>query len=138
MQRLSRSTAEVESMTDARKRLGERGEDAAAAYLERAGMTVVERNWRCSVGEVDIVALDDDTIVLCEVKTRRTTKKGTPEEAVTPAKQRRYAKLAAAYAQHAGVSDSPLRFDVIALLVIAEDRALLRHHRAAFVPGEEK
>jgi putative endonuclease len=117
-----------------RKRLGERGEDAAAAFLDRSGMTVVERNWRCSAGEVDIVALDGHTIVLVEVKTRRTVRKGTPEEAVTPAKRRRYAKLAAAYLQAAGVSAVELRFDVVTLLVIAEDRALLRHHRAAFVP----
>jgi putative endonuclease len=117
-----------------RKRLGERGEDAAAAFLDRSGMTVVERNWRCSAGEVDIVALDGRTIVLVEVKTRRTVRKGTPEEAVTPAKRKRYAKLAAAYLQAAGVSAVELRFDVVTLLVIAEDRALLRHHRAAFVP----
>lgn len=117
-----------------RKRLGERGEDAAAAFLERAGMTVVERNWRCSAGEIDIVALDGETIVLVEIKTRRTVAKGTPEEAVTPAKCRRYAKLAAAYMQSAGVSEVPVRFDVVTLLVVAEDRALLRHHRAAFIP----
>ena len=117
-----------------RKRLGERGEDAAAAFLERAGMTVIERNWRCSAGEIDIIALDGETIVLVEVKTRRTVSKGTPEEAVTPAKCRRYAKLAATYVQSAGVSDVPVRFDVVTLLVVAEDRALLRHHRAAFVP----
>lgn len=121
-------------MTLDRKRLGERGEDAAAAFLQRVGMTVVERNWRCPAGEVDIVALDNDAIVLVEVKTRRTASKGTAEEAVTPAKCRRYAKLASAYLQNAGVSDVPVRFDVITLLVVAEDRALLRHHRAAFVP----
>ncbi len=120
-------------MTEARKRLGERGEDAAAAYLERAGMTVVERNWRCPSGEVDIVALDGEEIVLVEVKTRRTIAKGTPEDAITPAKQRKYAKLAEAYVQHCGNVDAPLRFDVVTILVIAEDRALLRHHRAAFV-----
>jgi putative endonuclease len=121
-------------MTLDRKRLGERGEDAAVAFLERTGMTIVERNWRCPAGEIDIVALDGETVVLCEVKTRRTASKGTPEEAVTPAKCRRYAKLAAAYLQHAGIEPVSVRFDVITLLVIAEDRALLRHLRAAFVP----
>jgi putative endonuclease len=126
--------AEVVPMNLDRKRLGERGEDAAAAYLERAGMTVIERNWRCSAGEVDIVALDDNAIVLVEVKTRRSVRSGTPEEAVTPAKCRRYAKLAVAYIQSAGVADVTIRFDVVTLLVIAEDRALLRHHRAAFIP----
>ena len=89
-------------MTAERKRLGERGEDAAVAYLERSGLTIVERNWRCPSGEIDIVALDEETLVLCEVKTRRTAAKGTPEDAVTPAKQRRYAKLAAAYVQRCG------------------------------------
>jgi putative endonuclease len=117
-----------------RKRLGERGEDAAAAFLERAGMTIIERNWRCPAGEVDIIALDDNEIVLVEVKTRRTVSRGTPEEAVTPAKQKRYGKLATAYIQHACVADVGIRFDVITLLVLAEDRALLRHHRAAFIP----
>ena len=121
-------------MTVDRKRLGERGEDAAAAFLERVGMTIVERNWRCPAGEIDIVALDGETIVLCEVKTRRSVTKGTPEEAVTPAKRRRYAKLAQAYLLHSGVEPVAVRFDVITLLVIAEDRALLRHLRAAFVP----
>jgi len=121
-------------VTERRKRLGERGEDAAAAFLERAGMTVVERNWRCPAGEIDLVALDGKTLVLCEVKTRRSTSKGTPEESVTAAKQRKYARLAAAYTQQAGLDSVTVRFDVITLLVIAEDRALLRHHRAAFVP----
>jgi len=120
-------------MTTERKKLGERGEDAAVAFLERSGLTIVERNWRCQAGEIDIVALDGDTLVLCEVKTRRTAAKGTPEEAVTPAKQRRYAKLAAAYVQAAGIEPVAVRFDVITLLAIAEDRALLRHYRAAFV-----
>jgi putative endonuclease len=113
--------------------LGDRGEDAAAAYLARVGMTVVERNWRTKAGEVDIVALEGDDLVLVEVKTRRTAKAGTPEEAVTPAKQRRYRRIAESYIAHAGLDSVTVRFDVISILVIAEDRALLRHHRAAFV-----
>ena len=121
-------------MTEASKRLGERGEDAAAAYLERIGLTVVERNWRCPSGEIDIVALDEDVLVLCEVKTRKGVSKGTPEESVTPAKQKRYKRLASAYVQFAALEPVEMRFDVITLLVLAEDRALLRHHRAAFVP----
>jgi putative endonuclease len=120
-------------MTERSKRLGERGEDAAAAYLERIGVNVVERNWRSAHGEVDIVALDGETVVLCEVKTRRTRAKGDPEESITAAKRRRYARLAEAYLQESGLTEVALRFDVIALLVVAEDRALLRHHRGAFV-----
>jgi len=117
----------------AERTTGQRGEDAAAAYLERAGLTIVERNWRSKAGEIDIVALDGETLVLCEVKTRRTVSKGTPEEAVTPTKQRRITRLAEAYVQHAGIEPVHVRFDVVSILVLAEDRALLRHHRAAFV-----
>ena len=119
-------------MSEKSKRLGERGEDAAAAYLERIGMTVVERNWRCPSGEVDIVALDGNEIVLIEVKTRSSVAKGLPEEAITPTKQRRYRKIAAAYLQHAGTAEPGVRFDAITVLAVGDDRALLRHHRAAF------
>ncbi|MBE0416742.1 MAG: YraN family protein [Coriobacteriia bacterium] len=109
-----------------------RGEDAAAAYLERIGCTVVDRNWRCSSGEVDIVALDGSTLIIVEVKTRRTPSAGTPEEAVSPTKQRRLVKIARHYLAHAGLEGADVRFDVIAIRPIAEHRALLRHHRAAF------
>lgn len=120
-------------MTEKSKKLGERGEDAAVAYLVRSGMEIVERNWRCKHGEVDIVALDGESLVLCEVKTRRSTSKGSPEEAISEAKQRKYGKLAAAYLQSTGLKDVDVRFDAITILVIAEDRALLRHFKSAFV-----
>ncbi|KAF0208094.1 MAG: YraN family protein [Actinomycetota bacterium] len=111
---------------------GRRGEDAAAAYLERVGMTLVERNWRCPAGEVDIVCIDGTTLVLVEVKTRTTIAKGTPEEAVTPTKQRRIIRLAKTYIAKAKVEPCSVRFDVVTIIVLGEDRALLRHHRAAF------
>jgi len=112
--------------------IGRRGEAAAAAYLQRIGMTVVDRNWRCKSGEIDIVALDGATLVLVEVKTRTTVAKGTPEDSVTPAKQRKLLRLAQAYVIAAGVEPQEIRFDVIAIQAIAQDRALLRHHRGAF------
>jgi len=115
------------------KELGTRGERAAAAYLERIGMTIVERNWQTARGELDIVALDGDELVLCEVKTRTTTAKGTPEEAVSPTKQRRLARMAEAYIAHGDIAPCRVRFDVISIRVLADDRALLRHHRAAFI-----
>ncbi|MDF1542501.1 MAG: YraN family protein [Anaerosomatales bacterium] len=115
-----------------REETAKRGEDAAAAYLERIGCTVVERNWRCPSGEVDIVALDGPTLLIVEVKTRKTPSAGTPEEAVSPTKQRRLVRIARHYLAHAGLDDADVRFDVIAIRPIADDRALLRHHRAAF------
>ncbi|MDZ4654575.1 MAG: YraN family protein [Coriobacteriia bacterium] len=113
--------------------LGVRGETAAVEYLQRTGMTVAERNWRCATGEVDIVALDGAELVFVEVKTRRSVNAGTPEEAVSPSKQKRLARLARAYIAHADLTSVPVRFDVIAIRVLSDDRALLRHHRAAFV-----
>jgi putative endonuclease len=110
-----------------------RGEDAAAAYLERIGMTIEARNWRCAAGEIDIVARDGDELVFVEVKTRRSERTGTADEAVTPAKQRRVARVAEAYRRAESVDpEAPVRFDAVAIRVLAPDRALLRHHRAAF------
>lgn len=115
-----------------RTELGTRGEEAAAAFLERSGMTVLERNWKCRAGEADIVAIDGTTLVFVEVKTRTTDSKGTPEDAVSPAKQQRYSKIARTYIDKAGINEPSVRFDVVAIRPIAEDRALLRHHRDAF------
>jgi putative endonuclease len=115
-----------------RKELGRRGEEAAGAYLERVGFEILDMNWRTRSGEVDIVAREGATLVLVEVKTRRSLKAGTPEEAVSPTKQKKLGRLAAQYVQ--GMSDEPdaVRFDVVTIYVLGEDRALLRHHRAAF------
>lgn len=115
-----------------RTEMGRRGEDAAAAYLERVGMVVEARNWRCPVGEIDIVARDGTCLVLVEVKTRRSERAGTPEEAVSPTKQRRLVRLAGAYAQGRARPADAMRFDVVAIRVLADDRALLRHYRGAF------
>ncbi len=116
-----------------RNELGRRGEVAAAAYLERTGMSVIERNWRCVSGEADIVALDGEVLVIVEVKTRRSDGAGSAEEAVSPTKQKRLARIARHYIAHAGLDGCNVRFDVIAIRPLGEDRALLRHHRAAFV-----
>ncbi len=120
-----------------RKELGSKGEAAAAAYLRRVGYDIDAMNWRTAAGEIDIVAWDGRTLVLCEVKTRRSERMGTPEDAVSPTKQRRLVKLARAYLAQPGACPERVRFDVISIRVIGPDRALLRHYRAAFdVPTE--
>ncbi len=116
----------------AQNSIARRGEDAAAAYLERIGFTIADRNWRCSSGEVDIVAIHGSTLVIVEVKTRRTTTAGSPEEAVSPTKQRRLVRIARQYVSRSGLDECDVRFDVIAIRPISEDRAILRHHRSAF------
>ena len=116
-----------------RSETARRGEDAAAAFLERVGMQVEARNWRSSAGEIDVVARDGDELVFIEVKTRRSERAGTAEAAVSVAKQQRIVRLAREYV--ASNHDDPrrgIRFDVVAIRVIGEDRALLRHYRAAF------
>jgi putative endonuclease len=112
--------------------LGVHGERIAAAYLTDAGLRVLDRNWRCREGELDIVAREGDALVFCEVKTRRGTGFGHPVEAVTVSKQRRLRVLAqrwlAAHDEHA----PDLRFDVVGVLVRPERPALVTHLRGAF------
>jgi putative endonuclease len=89
---------------DRRSVLGRYGEALAVRYLREQGMEVLERNWRCEHGEVDVVARDGDCLVICEVKTRRSAGFGEPVEAVTVAKARRLRRLAAAYLASTAVS----------------------------------
>lgn len=94
-----------------RRALGAAGEALAAAWYERRGFTVLDRNWRCRDGELDLVVADATTIVFCEVKTRRSTRFGAPIEAVTAAKARRVRLLAAQWL--AGRRErKQVRFDV--------------------------
>ena len=112
--------------------LGRRGENAAASFLNRRGYTVLKRNWTCPAGEADIIARDGSAIVFIEVKTRSGAEKGLPSEAVGKQKREKYEKIAAMYLQDIDDVDVQVRFDVISILVIAKDRALLRHHVNAF------
>lgn len=112
--------------------LGRRGEDAAARYLERRGFEILERNWICPYGEADIIAQDEGTLVFVEVKTRSNADKGLPEEAVDEKKRDRYERIAAAFLAAYETVDIAVRFDVVSILVIGNERALLRHHTNAF------
>lgn len=114
------------------KDLGKRGEDAAARYLERRGYNILARNWSCKHGEADIVAQDENALVFVEVKTRTNCDYGMPEEAVTPAKRNKYERIAASFLREYPCSETPVRFDVVGLLVISENRALVKHHINAF------
>lgn len=110
--------------------LKERGQQAAMAYLERVGLTVVEHPWRCDAGVIDVIALDGGTVVFVSVS----TVKGVPDRGETGASSsmvRRVGRIAETYITQAGIEGRPWRFDRITLLVVAEDRALLRHHKDA-------
>jgi putative endonuclease len=101
--------------------LGRFGEDVAARHLERAGLVLVERNWRCREGEIDIVALDGAVLVFCEVKTRSGLAFGSPAEAVSPTKQRRLRVLAARWLGDHPQPWTELRFDVVSVLRTRDD-----------------
>jgi putative endonuclease len=101
---------------NANKNLGTRGEDAAAAYLVRRGWTILERNWRCPEGELDIIAHDGRSPIVCEVKTRSSTDYGDPLEAITRQKARRLRRLAARWAAAHGVPAASVRVDVLGLV----------------------
>ncbi|MFB3925281.1 MAG: YraN family protein [Syntrophales bacterium] len=94
---------------------GKSGEDIAISSLKRAGYRIVERNYRCLFGEIDIVARDADTIVFLEVKSRRTGKFGAPQEAVGPAKQAKLSMIALNYLKQKRLDTISARFDVVAV-----------------------
>ncbi|MGX9900601.1 YraN family protein [Arthrobacter sp. SA17] len=96
--------------------LGRRGEDLAACYLELQGMRIVDRNWRCTEGEIDIVALDGDSLVVAEVKTRTSLSYGHPFEAVGVSKLARLHRLAAAWCRDHELRMPLRRVDVIAVV----------------------
>ena len=92
---------------------GDRGEERAAAYIEKQGCTILERNYCIRGGEVDIIFRDGKTVVFCEVKTRSQSRFGTPAEAVDFSKRRRICRAALDYAYRKNCIDESMRFDII-------------------------
>lgn len=113
----------------AKDRLGRQGEDMAAEYLQRCGLTILERNWRCAAGEIDIVARDGSALVVCEVKTRSGTGFGWPAEAVTRRKLRRLRELALRWLDEHDLYVPEIRFDVVAIVQPPAGRLILEHLR---------
>lgn len=117
----------------AKDETGRWGEAVAARYLSAVGLEILDRNWRCDAGELDIVARDGGAVVFCEVKTRTTTAFGDPAEAVHHRKASRIRVLAGRYlSEHPGTHAPDIRFDVVAVLRPATGEPTLRHLRAAF------
>lgn len=102
-------------MTNARRALGQLGEDLAAQHLQRLGYVILERNYRCPSGEIDIIARDQERLAFVEVRARRGTAYGTPEESVTPRKQARLAAVARHYLQEKGCEDVDWGIDVVSV-----------------------
>lgn len=113
----------------AKDAVGAYGERVAAAHLVAAGMVILDRNWRCPAGELDIVARDGDTLVFCEVKTRTGTGYGSPLEAVTARKAARLRRLAATWLQESGVRVPDVRIDLVGVLRPRRGAAQVEHVR---------
>ena len=116
-----------------KKPLWKRGEDLATRTLRRAGMRILQRNYRCPIGEIDIIALDGEELVFVEVKTLHTDDIGDPEEHIQEPKQRKIQRLARHYLQQHKVEDRPCRVDVVAVVLGPQGaEPMIRHHRDAF------
>jgi putative endonuclease len=120
------------TVPDRRGELGRRGEELACERLAALGLRVVERNWRCRSGEIDVVAAGPGLLVFCEVKTRRGHGYGTPAEAVTSAKRARLRRLAAAYLAAVEHPPCTVRFDVVTVTWPRGAAPVVDHLEAAF------
>lgn len=107
----------VSKRTDGRKKLGRLGEEAAAEHLLGAGYRIVERNWRCPSGELDLIAEHDGVTIFVEVRSRRDTGTfGSPEESIDARKRKKVRETAGYYLYRRGTADARSRFDVITVL----------------------
>jgi putative endonuclease len=116
----------------ARNALGAYGERVAARHLVADGMELLDHNWRCRWGELDLIARDGNALVFCEVKTRRSTRYGVPAEAVVEAKARRIRRLASQWMRDTDHHASVVRFDVVAVLAARAGAAAVEHLRGVF------
>lgn len=114
------------------KLLGDRGERAAARYLKQQGYRILARQSRSRIGEIDLIALDGDTIVFVEVKTRSSQAAGHPTEAITSTKQRQLTRTALAWLKRKKLLDARARFDVIAITWSDHGAPQIEHYQNAF------
>jgi putative endonuclease len=115
--------------TARRLRLGAYGEACAARHLTDLGMVVLDRNWRCQAGEIDLVLREGPTLVVCEVKTRTSPDYGAPVEAVTAEKADRLRRLAVAWMEQRGVRPAEVRLDLVGVMVRGTTVVSLDHVR---------
>ena len=110
------STTDVVPRLTHNQALGAYGELLAARYLTSQGMVLLDHNWRCPVGELDLVLREGKTLVICEVKTRTSNDYGTPHEAIDRSKVERLRRLAAAWLRVHSARPDDIRLDLVAVL----------------------
>jgi len=121
-------------LSDYKKRVGNKGESIAEDYLKRKGYEIIHRNYRCRLGEIDIIAKDDDTIVFIEVRTKQNRNYGTPQDSVTPMKMDKISKTALSFIQGKNLTGFSYRFDFIAV-TYSQGKPNIEHIENAFVPS---
>jgi putative endonuclease len=104
-------------MMTGKKELGKKGEDLALRFLKKRGYRIIEQNYVCKMGEMDLIAKEKDTLVFIEVKTRTSMDFGPPQLAVTSWKQRQLSKVALHFLKEKKIEDVKARFDVVAILL---------------------
>jgi putative endonuclease len=119
-------------MANDRIALGSAGEDAAARWYEERGYRIVARNWRCRIGELDLVVARDDLLVICEVKTRAGLAFGRGYEAVTAKKQTKIRAVAEAFLDTTGGRPNSIRFDVASVESTSFGKAVIEVFEDAF------
>jgi len=115
-----------------RLELGKWGEERGCSYLESNGYKILERNYRCRLGEADIIAKKGDDIIFVEVKTRKNIAYGLPAEAVNFRKQSKYKKIAMWYLQEKGWGERSCRFDVLEIIIQPGKEIIHNHIKNAF------
>ena len=114
-----------------RTQLGKRSEDLAVEYLRKAGLKIVQRNYRCKLGEIDCVARDGNSIVFVEVRSRSTADSESPKYSIGPKKRRTISKVALYYLKRKGLTSNSARFDVVTV-VFEGDAPTIEWTRNAF------
>lgn len=112
--------------------VGSRGEDEAVRFLAARGFVILDRNWRCSFGELDVVAKDGPTLVFVEVKARSSLKFGHPFEAVTTSKISRLRQLARAWCDAHPLTTGTARIDVVSVMLLPREPPRVEHLRGVF------
>lgn len=118
---------------DPQRQLGAEGEKLAAKFLKRRGYKIVQRNYRCKLGEIDIIASRKGILIFVEVKTRTTEEFGQPQHAITPAKKNQISKAALSYIRENNLARQSCQFDVIAIMFSSGSRKpKIQHIENAF------
>jgi putative endonuclease len=121
-------------LSDYKKQIGNKGESLAEDYIKRKGYEVIHRNYRCKLGEIDIIAKDGDTIVFIEVRTKQNENFGSPQDSVTSTKISKISKTALSFIQEKNLSGYSYRFDFIAI-TFSQGKPNIEHIENAFMPS---